>query len=536
MKSGFRQSMAWLHTWSGLLLGWLLFAIFLTGTISYFRDEVTWWMQPDLHGAATASAPVAPEIAADRALARLQAVAPGAERWFILLPDAASRPLTVIWRDPQARGDGGGRRGWSREIIDPASGAVQTPRETQGGNFLYRFHFELYALPRSWARWIVGVATLAMFVAILSGIITHKKIFADFFTFRPAKGQRSWLDAHAATAVLALPFHIMITYSGLLLLGGTLIPWTSGDLRHRPEAAADARPASSAAAAPLVSLAPLMADAEARWGQPVGFISIDKPAGADRTVELTARRSTRLTSSSGGPGAGADRLRYDGAGHVIDAEEAVAPSAGVAVHNALGALHRARFADTPMRWLFFLSGVGGTAMIATGMVLWVVKRARRQPASRGRRLVEGLNVGGMAGLTAAVAVYFWANRVIPASLPGRAEWEIGAFFAAWLVLLVHPLVRPARRAWVEQLAIGAILFAGLPVLNALTSAGGLPTAVARGDWVVAGFDLVALATGLALAWAAGRVALHQPATGPRRSGRMQSPDDGVLASQGGQNE
>ena len=36
MKEGFRQSMAWLHTWSGLLFGWLLFAIFLTGTpVSY---------------------------------------------------------------------------------------------------------------------------------------------------------------------------------------------------------------------------------------------------------------------------------------------------------------------------------------------------------------------------------------------------------------------------------------------------------------------------------------------------------------------
>ncbi|MFP3519429.1 PepSY-associated TM helix domain-containing protein, partial [Pseudomonas sp. SIMBA_077] len=47
MKEGFRQSMAWLHTWSGLLFGWLLFAIFLTGTLSYFKDEITHWMQPE---------------------------------------------------------------------------------------------------------------------------------------------------------------------------------------------------------------------------------------------------------------------------------------------------------------------------------------------------------------------------------------------------------------------------------------------------------------------------------------------------------
>ncbi|EPM93235.1 membrane protein, partial [Pseudomonas syringae pv. actinidiae ICMP 19070] len=40
--------MAWLHTWVGLLFGWLLFAIFLTGTLSYFKDEITQWMQPEI--------------------------------------------------------------------------------------------------------------------------------------------------------------------------------------------------------------------------------------------------------------------------------------------------------------------------------------------------------------------------------------------------------------------------------------------------------------------------------------------------------
>ena len=31
MKNGFRQSMAWLHTWSGLLVGWVLFLVFAMG-------------------------------------------------------------------------------------------------------------------------------------------------------------------------------------------------------------------------------------------------------------------------------------------------------------------------------------------------------------------------------------------------------------------------------------------------------------------------------------------------------------------------
>ncbi len=46
---GLRQSMGWGHTWSGLVLGWLLYAIFLTGTLSFFLDEINQWMWPELH-------------------------------------------------------------------------------------------------------------------------------------------------------------------------------------------------------------------------------------------------------------------------------------------------------------------------------------------------------------------------------------------------------------------------------------------------------------------------------------------------------
>ncbi|MET0126352.1 MAG: PepSY-associated TM helix domain-containing protein, partial [Pseudomonas caspiana] len=45
MKGKFRQSMSWLHTWCGLLCGWLLCAIFLTGTLSVFREPITRWME-----------------------------------------------------------------------------------------------------------------------------------------------------------------------------------------------------------------------------------------------------------------------------------------------------------------------------------------------------------------------------------------------------------------------------------------------------------------------------------------------------------
>ncbi|MRT32678.1 hypothetical protein FGX01_02055, partial [Xylella fastidiosa subsp. multiplex] len=33
--------------------------------------------------------------------------------------------------------------------------------------------------------------------------------------------------------------------------------------------------------------------------------------------------------------------------------------------------------------------------------------------------------------------FFWANRLVPADLPGRQLWEVRAFFAAWGLSLVY---------------------------------------------------------------------------------------------------
>ena len=50
-------------------------------------------------------------------------------------------------------------------MLNPSTGEEIKVRETAGGNFLYRFHFELYGIDRTIGRWIVGVVSMMMFVA-----------------------------------------------------------------------------------------------------------------------------------------------------------------------------------------------------------------------------------------------------------------------------------------------------------------------------------------------------------------------------------
>lgn len=70
---------------------------------------------------------------------------------------------------------------------------------------------------------------MVMLAVLVSGVVIHKRILADFFTFRPRKALgRSILDLHNLTGVLALPFHFIITLSGLAILISCYFPQAPG--------------------------------------------------------------------------------------------------------------------------------------------------------------------------------------------------------------------------------------------------------------------------------------------------------------------
>jgi uncharacterized iron-regulated membrane protein len=173
------------------------------------------------------------------------------------------------------------------------------------------------------------------------------------------------------------------------------------------------------------------------------------------------------------------------------------------IHDLLIGLHEGRYAGPVLRWLYFLSGVIGTAMVATGLVLWTAKRREKSAggkASRGLKLVERLNVGTIIGLPIGIAAYFLANRLIPAGLDGRGAWEAHVLFIVWAATLCYAALRPVGHAWIELCGIAAALFLSLPFVNLATTDRHLGVTLPhdhwRGEWSLAGFDLTMLALGV----------------------------------------
>lgn len=482
-----RQRMAQLHRWTGLLLGWLLFVIFLTGTLSFLRQEITLWMQPERP---FISESVASNVMLQQANDFLKQEAPGASHWAITLPHTRNSLVHLGWRGPEGRGN---------VYLNPIVGESVSVRDTRGGDFFYRFHFQLHYLPVLFARYLVGIAAMMMLIALVSGVITHKKIFKEFFTFRWGKGQRSWLDAHNGFSVLALPFHLMITYTGLVALMMLYIPWGVETAFPEPEqrqhlitdvfAFMPGEPRTGVDAS-MVPLTQLLAKVEAHWqGAKVGRVQVSNPGDGNAQVVMEAQSDqSQALGVNGHP----PFMVFDAVSGELLREKVSAPAYDT--YGVLLGLHLGRFADWPGRWLYLLLGAAGCGMLATGLLLWAHKRRKKPGHSRiGLWVVDRLNLTTLAGFPVAVVAMFWLNRLLPVELPDRANWEIHGMFLVWLTLFIHALLRPLKRGWYEQWVLGGILLLGLPVLNLLTTDKGFPGSLLQGDWLFVYFDLAMVA-------------------------------------------
>ncbi len=507
MKPGFRQSIAGLHSWSGLILGWLLFAIVLSGTATVFRSEISGWMRPEIVKVAP------PEAAIEAAVRWLGTHHPQAAGWYLTAPDERILTTQAVFDDAAAP------LGYRDIALDPVSGSPDAARATLGGEFLYRFHFELQ-LPYPWGRYLAVAAAMLMLIAIVSGIIIHKRIFKDIFTFRAGKGKRSWLDAHNVLGVLALPFHLMITATGIVTLLSLVMPWGTAanygaDLETAFAEAAPGLVSREAAGrpAPLAPIGPMLAAAQQRFGEGrVGRVSIANPGDANAIVTIARHDGDQLAYA-------AQTVSFDGpSGRILKHYAETRPAQRTS--DVLYGLHMGRFAPEVSRWLYFLCGLALAATIATGLILWI--RSRPQARGVGPWIAARLNVGAVAGFPAAILAFFYANRLLPAQMPGRAEGEVSAFFWVWGVAIAFAMMRAPARAWREAFAVLALAAAALPVVSFVATGRGLWSAVIGGDWLFAGFDLTLFAFA-ALAVAIARRAGAPSADPVPRRGRQAVP-------------
>jgi uncharacterized iron-regulated membrane protein len=196
-----RLSLAWLHTWFGLVLGFVLMVAFFFGSMSVFDREIDRWSLPETR-IAPQPMPSFDKILAERFRNMTEPEpaqrAEAAKRVTKPLPEKltpANWNAYTTHRDPvllmyvgfevpdstllddEIYGD---------QTIDPRDGRVlRTDQLALGSGFFYPMHFSLHLEWHEIGYWIVGFSAMVMLVALVSGVVIHRKIFREFFTFRP---------------------------------------------------------------------------------------------------------------------------------------------------------------------------------------------------------------------------------------------------------------------------------------------------------------------------------------------------------------
>jgi len=509
MDKNFTKSMVWLHTWAGVVIGSLLFAIFWMGSLSVFDREIDRWMMPDTRLAAQQQG----AYSLDRIAGLAGTAVPAkASQWRLDLPTERVPVLRFSYRT--GAGDSTVRQ------IDPARNAFIAEQGTKAGSgFIFPFHFSLHLKWMDVGEWLVGLAAMAMLTLLVSGVIIHKKIFSQFFTFRPHKRlQRSSLDLHNLTGVIGLPFHFVMTLSGLIIFIGIYFPqahlgvYGAGKQAKAAYTAEDtgrySRPKANAPGA-LASLDAMAQRAEREWGggKPY-FVRVWHPGDANSYVELRRSYARDITMNL-------DQIYFEAAsGEVLHRFEAAPVRT---VQRFVAGLHFIQFQHWPLRWLYFFAGLSGCVLIATGFLFWLEARRGKHAKQglAGVRVVEGLAIGSVTGIILATLAFFAANRLLPlgASFAGqeRAALEQWVFYVAWLGCFAHGWWRPTA-AWREQVWAICALALACVLLNAATTGDHLLHALWSGMWSVAGMDGLLLTLALLAAWTARRLAGKATAT------------------------
>ncbi|MBK7463625.1 MAG: PepSY domain-containing protein [Betaproteobacteria bacterium] len=545
MFQNFRHAATWVHTWFGLVLGYVLIVCFFFGSLSVFDREIDRWAIPASRFAPQhmpsfdkVLLPVFERIQPNKeSLDQARALADGPlpahwdspKSWeaFTSHRDPVLN-MSARWKTPNARvpDDVVGYR-----MIDPRSGKVLADEQLKiGSQFFFPLHYNLtlnYSVTangRDLGLWIVGVAGLVMLVALISGVVMHRKVFREFFTFRPTKNtRRSVLDLHNMSGVLALPFHFFFAFTGLLIFAGTYFPVTDTqleplhELHEKIEAQETGLPHErSGVAAPLASVDAMVAEAKRRWAArdmagEVGYLQVHHVGNANSYVSIFRAGSDRVALVG-------DGIHFKAStGEVL--REEPPPSVVGSINEFLTGLHLQHFEHWLLRWLYVLGGLLGCVCIATGFIFFVEKRKRKhaESGSQGSRIVDGLAVTTVTGMVIAALGMLVVNRLLPADLAGKGDWEKLAFWGFWIVALLHALVRSApvaqarmNPAWREQCWGIAVLAVAAVGLNWLTTGDHLfKTMFADPYWAVAGVDLSLLVTAGLAVWSARKLAQRE---------------------------
>ncbi len=465
------------HSWTGLLTGWLLFVICLTGTLVVYKFPLKALSNPEMARVETRDnlGPDGALAAFDRAMA--QQGETGLRASVVAFPQDiySIHQYSVVAEMP----GGKDKRFW----VHPETGQVRPELESDFADFIQRLHAGLFMGGKG--RWIVGALGVTMVVSIIAGLVFHwRQIRRDLFHLRlGAHRRKAWADLHKFGSVWGLPFHIIIALTGAWLGLESLIG-------IRASSANPIEIQGEGPGQPLPIAEILRRAAEVRPDFRPSHINMTNRGVAGSTIRVQGDLpGYRLVQR------GQTMLVFDAdSGRHLQTVDRTEQGAGRRVLAMMRPLHYGYFAPPVGEVLYLLLGFVCTAVTASGMFIWAEReRRKRHPkdpqATIGMERANAAVMGGLLLALVGIALIHGLAR-LPAladvfaplggmhfrgsqdMLSGRVvAGELWLFLALWLgsgLALTRPDPLSAWRITLVLTGAGALLLVPLtlaPVLD-----------------------------------------------------------------------
>jgi len=414
------------HGWLGLIISGLLFVVFFTGAISFFREEVQLWATSahiesiSLEGQEIIPVSQILEIAiAGRDF--------NAREHLTIYPPSHLEPYYTAYVDLVDRG--GGEK-VDALLIHPVSGdIIGDPNDFYLSSFLYIVH---YSLNIPFGSYLIGFVALFFLFSIFSGVLIHAADFVKgFFRYRADGRKRSQLlDLHNIIGVISLPYTLMFAVTGLIFNLVIIYQIAFGVILYKGDLDALLTDAGFVTVTPEWQAEP--------WSNPpvdeLYQQSIDTWGGVPSQMRVYNYGDSSAVLEFYGPVEDEFAVQFGVAYNVSDRSEVFSenrndPNAVSAGLDVVATLHYGSFGGLGLRFLYLILAMGVCALIVTGNLLWVGAREKTMSSAK-LNFVGRFTLASTAGVAVATIFAFIAERLLPIGGYDRASYLSYAFVIA----------------------------------------------------------------------------------------------------------
>jgi uncharacterized iron-regulated membrane protein len=385
------------HSALGIAFAALIYIVCLSGTVVVFLHEMQRWEQPD--------APVVTNVPTPEAVAsalegvyRKAVAANAVHDVFLMGPGPVQKRFFATFHDHESGGQG--------EWLADEQGALIVEHRAPWSEFIGDLHMQLH-LPRTWGLFLVGLTGVALLSSLVSGLLSHPRLFKDAFALRWGGSRRLQdADLHNRLGVWGLPFHVVVSTTGALLGLSTLIVGVlalaayDGDSEKAFATILGPHASEDETAAPLPDIAAMIRQIQAKQPE-AEFVSanIQHIAHAGQLVHLGMRTPGHLAMSNS--------YYFDGNAKLLGDGGLETGTIGKQILGALQPLHFGWFGGFLVKVIYGILGLALTIVTHSGITIWLARRRDAgRPAPHWEKVWSGVTWGQpLAFATTAVTVF-----------------------------------------------------------------------------------------------------------------------------------